>query len=76
MTCFRKGECSRQTAQHKKMTSDQASVYVQRKERKWTYQKMSVVGGLACRFSEVQSSSQEQSSCGNNNTEKRVYTVL
>ena len=36
---------------------------------------MSEVGGLACRFSEVQSSSQEQSSCDNYNREKRVCTV-
>ena len=59
---FREKECSRQSAQHKKMTSDQVSVFVQREGREWRYQKMSVVDGLACRFSGVQSSSQEQSS--------------
>ena len=72
MTWFRKGECSRLSAQHKKMTFDQASVCVQREYREWKYQKMSEVGGLAYRFSGVQSSSQEQSSWGNYNREKRV----
>ena len=62
MTRFRKGECSRQPVQHRKMTFDQASVCVQREYREWKYQKMSEVGGLAYRFSGVQSSSQEQSS--------------
>ena len=38
-------------------------------------QKMSEVSGLAYRFSGVQSSSQEQSSLGNYNREKRVCTV-
>ena len=36
---------------------------------------MSEVGGLAYRFSRVQSSSQEQSSLGNHNREKRVCTI-
>ena len=63
MTLFRKGECSRQTVRHKKMTSDQASVWcVLRKDREWKYQRMSVIDGLAYSFSRVQSSSQEQSS--------------
>ena len=57
------------------MISDQARSYVQREDREWKYQKMSVVGGLACRFLRVQSSSQEQSIWGNNNREKRVCTV-
>ena len=61
MTCFRKGERSTQTVQHKKMTPDQASVCVQRGDREWQYQKMSEVCGLAYRFSGVRSSSQEQS---------------
>ena len=55
------------------MTTDRASVYVRRENREWKYQEMSVVGGLACRFSEVQSSSQEQPSWGNYNREKRVF---
>ena len=61
MTWFRKGECSRLSAQHKRMTFDQASVCVQWEHREWKYQKMSEVGGLAYRFSGVQSSRQEQS---------------
>ena len=72
---FRKGECSRLPAQHKKMTFDQASVCIQWECREWKYQKMSEVGGLAYRFSGVQSSSQEQLSWGNYNREKRVFTV-
>ena len=48
---------------------------VQWEYREWKYQKMSEVGGLAYRFSGVQSSSQEQSSLGNYNREKRVCTV-
>ena len=75
MTWFRKGECSRLPAQHKKMTFDQASVCVQWEYRECKYQKMSEVSGLAYRFSGVQSSSQEQSSWGNYNKEKRVCTV-
>ena len=61
--------------QHKKMTSDQASGCVQREDRAWKYQKMSLVGELACRFSGVQSSSQEQLSCSNYNREKRDSTL-
>ena len=57
------------------MTFDQASVCVQREYREWKYQKMSEDDGLAYRFSGVQSSSQEQSSGGNYNREKRVCTV-
>ena len=74
-TWFRKGECSRLPAQRKKKTFDQASVCLQWEYREWKYQKMSEVGGLAYRFSGVQSSSQEQSSWGNYNREKRVCTV-
>ena len=72
---FRKGECSRLLTQHKKMTFDQASVCVQWEYREWKYQKMSEVGGLAYRFSGVQSSSQEQSSWGNYNREKSLYCI-
>ena len=75
MTWFRKGQCSRLPPQPKKMTFDQASVCVQWEYREWKYQKMSEVGGLAYRFSGVQVSSQEQSSWGNDNREKRVCTV-
>ena len=62
MTSFRKWECSRLPAQHHKMTFDQASVCVQWEYREWKYQKMSEVGGLANRFSGVQSSSQSSKS--------------
>ena len=65
-------ECSRQ---HKKMTSDQASVYLQREDREWKYHKVNEAGGLACRFSAVQSSSQEQSSWGNHNREEHLYCI-
>ena len=75
MTLFRKGDCSRLSEQHNKMTFDQASVCVQWEYREWKYQKMSEVGGLAYRFSGVQLSCQEQSNCGNYNREKRVCTV-
>ena len=75
MTWFGKGVCSRLLAQHKKMTFDQANVCVQWEYREWKYQKMSEVGGLAYRFSGVQSSSQEQSSWCNYNREKRICTV-
>ena len=57
------------------MTFDQASACVQWEYREWKYRKMSEVGGLAYRLSGVQSSSQEQSSWGNYNREKRVCTV-
>ena len=59
------------------MTFDQASVCVQWEYREWKYRKMSEAGGLAYsyRFSGVQSSSQEQSSLGNYNRQKRVCTV-
>ena len=60
MTWFRKEECSRLPAQHKKLTFVQASVCGQWEYREWKYQKMSEVGGLAHRFSGVQSISQEQ----------------
>ena len=75
MTGFRKAKCSRQTAQHKEMASDQASVCIKKKDGEWKYQKISVVCELVCRFPDVQSSSQEQSSLGNYNREKRVCTV-
>ena len=75
MTWFRKGEYSRLSAQHKKMIFDQVSECVQWEYREWKYRKMSEVGGLAYRFSGVQSSSQEQSSWGNYNRAKRVCTV-
>ena len=87
MTWFRKGECSRLSAQHKKMTFDQVSVCIQWEYREWKYQKiqweyrewkyrkMSEVGELSYRFSGVWSSSQEQSSWGNYNRKKRVCTV-
>ena len=77
MTWFRKGECSRLSTQQKKMTFDQATVCVLWEHREWRYEKMSEVDGLACRFSGVQSSSQEQSSWGHYNWEKRsslIYT--
>ena len=57
------------------MTFNQANVYIQWEYRRWKYQKMSEAGGLAYRFSGVQSSSQEHSSLGNYNREKRVCTV-
>ena len=75
MTWFRKGKWSRLSAQRKKIAYDQTSVCVQWEYREWKYQKMSEVGGLAYRFSGVQTSSQEQSSWGNYNREKRVCTV-
>ena len=75
MTWFREEECSRLPAQHKKMTFDQASVCVQWECREWKHKKMSEVGGLAYRFSGVQSSSQEQLSWGNYNRERQVCTV-
>ena len=75
MTWFRKGKWSRLSAQRKKIAYDQTSVCVQWEYREWKYQKMNEVGGLAYRFSGVQSSSQEQSSWGNYNREKRVCTV-
>ena len=75
LTWFRKGESSRLPAQHKKMIFDRACVCVQWEYREWKYRKMSEVGGLAYRFSGVQSSSQEQSSWGNYNRETRVCTV-
>ena len=65
MTSFHQGECSSQLVQHKKMTFEQASGCIQRGDREWKYQKMSIVNGLARRFSRVQSSSQEQWSLGN-----------
>ena len=37
---------------------DPAYGYVQREDGEWKYQKMSVFGGLACRFSGVLSSMQ------------------
>ena len=42
-------------------TSDQASscCCLGWEDREWNYQKMSIAGGLACRFSRVQSSSQQ-----------------
>ena len=58
MTWFRKGECSRLPAQHKKIIFYLVSVCVQWEYREWKYQKMSQVVGLAYRFSGVQSSSQ------------------
>ena len=60
MTRVHKGECSRQSMQHKKRTFDPASVCVQRECREWKYQKMSEVDGFARRFSGVQSGSQKQ----------------
>ena len=69
MTAFRKEECSRLPAQHKKKTFDQASVFVQLEYRELKYRKMSEVGGLAYRFSGV------QSSWGNYDREKRVCIV-
>ena len=75
MTWFREGKCSRLPAQHKKMTFDEASVCVQWKYREWKYQKINEVGGLAYRFSGVQSSSEEQSSWDEYNREKRGCTV-
>ena len=75
MTWFREGKCTRLPAQQEKMTFDQASVCVQREYREWKYQKKSENGWLAYRFSGVQSSSQEKSSWGNYNREKRVCTV-
>ena len=74
MTWLRKGECSRQTAQHKKKISDQASACLQG-EGRWKYQKMSIVGRLACRFSENQSSSHKQSSRDNYNREGSLYCI-
>ena len=44
MALFRKEECSRQMVQHKKSTFDQARVCVQKEDREWQYQKMSLVG--------------------------------
>ena len=44
------------------MTSDQVSVFVQREDRESKFPKMSVDHGLACRFSEVQMNTQQQSS--------------
>ena len=75
MTWFRKRECSRLPAPHKKMTFDQANVRVQWEYRGLKYKKKSEVGGLAYRFSGVQSSIKKQSSWGNYNREKRVCTV-
>ena len=49
-----------QPEQHKKMTAESASVCAQRENREWKYQKMSVVGGLAGRFSGLESSTQQQ----------------
>ena len=69
-------ECSRQTVQLKEMTSNQENVCLQRDDREWKNQKISIAGGLACRFSEVQSSSQEQPSWGNYNREKRVFKKI
>ena len=57
------------------MTFDQARVCIQWEYREWKYQKMSEVGGLASRFSGVQSSSQEQLSWRDYNRKKRVCTV-
>ena len=34
MTLFHKGESSRRTVQHKKMTSDQVSVCIQREDKR------------------------------------------
>ena len=42
------------------MNFDQASVFVQREDRQWEYQRLSVVGGLAYRFSGVQVTSEQQ----------------
>ena len=75
MALYRKGECSRQMVQHKKMTSDLASVCVHRKDRECKYQKMSVVGRLDCRFSGVQSINHKQSRRGNFHKEKRVCSA-
>ena len=50
------------------------SVCIQWEYREWKYQK-NEVGGLAYRFLGVHSSSQEQSSLGNYNREKRVCTA-
>ena len=75
MIWFHKGESSRLPAQRKKMIFERASVRVQWEYREWKYQKMSEVGGLAYRFSGVQSNGQEQSSLDNYNREKRVWTV-
>ena len=71
MTCLRKGDCIGQTAQNEKTTFDQASGCVQREDRVWKYQKMSIVGGLACRFSRVAKQS-EAVEAGNYSREKRV----
>ena len=43
-------------------TCDQGSGCIQGEDREWQFHKMTVVGGLACRFLGVQSGSQEQSS--------------
>ena len=55
------GDCSKQTVQHKKKISDQASACTQRDDRKWKYQKKSVAAGLVCKLSGVQSSRRELS---------------
>ena len=51
-------------------------VCVYRGKTEWKYQKMSVVGGLASHWPEVQSSSQDLCGWGNYNREKRVCTVF
>ena len=43
---FNKGDCFRQTVQHKKKISDQVSKCAQREDKEWKYQKKGVAGGM------------------------------
>ena len=62
--------------QYKYKISDRASVFAQREDREWNYQKKSVAGTLVCKLSGVQSSTQKRSSWGGRSTEKRVCIVF
>ena len=73
---FCRGDCSRQAVQQKKKKSDRASAWPQRQDRKWTYQKKSMAGGLACKRSGVQSGRQERSGYGSYSREKLALSVF
>ena len=51
MTKVCRGDCSTHMMQHQKKKTDQASVYTQREDSEWKYQKKSVAGVLVCKLS-------------------------